>query len=173
MGGMTGCSRSSGPAQVASFHGPFKCSIKANASSSVSGTVGLCRRPAVVEASVDYLFFRASSRDQGASVCSRPETVLGKQYSCGQTVNHGCFRGPVLYAWNPGVARAPYAWPVPSPKRNLKVKIQGCSAENLGEAQSHRKQQIRRKSSAGVGRRSAPWAPPLLSTSVFSHLVQA
>lgn len=57
-------------------------------------------------------------------------------------------------------------------KRSFKVKIQVYTAENLGEAQNHA-EQIRRKGSAlhRVGRSLAPWAPLLLSTSIFSHLV--
>lgn len=103
-------------------------------------------RSAVIEAGLNYLFFWVSSRAKCTSICSMPETmqrrntVVVKQWIT--AASRALFFIPVTWGWLVDYTD------MLSLKRNFKVKIQVCGAENFGEAQNCNKQQIWRKSNA-------------------------
>ena len=73
----------------------FKCAIKGCVNSSLSKTVGMWLRSAVLEASLNYLFFWASSRDKCMSICSMLGTISAqKKYNYHQT--ELLLQGPVF-----------------------------------------------------------------------------
>lgn len=92
---------------------------------------------AVLEASLNYLFFWASSRDKCMSICSMLGTVSAeKKYNYHQRVNYRCFQGPVLYMSNLEVAWGPHRWALT--EKELQVKTQVCNVEDFWLLEKHR-----------------------------------
>ena len=92
---------------------------------------------AVLEASLNYLFFWASSRDKCMSICSMLGTVSAeKKYNYHQTVNYRCFQGSVLYMSNLEVAWGPHRCALT--EKELQVKTQVCNVEDFWLLEKHR-----------------------------------
>ena len=94
-------------------------------------------RSAVLEASLNYLFFWASSRDKCTHICSMLGTISAeKKYSYHPAVNYCCFQGPVFYMSNLEVAWGPQRWALT--EKELQVKTQVCNVEDFWLLEKHR-----------------------------------
>lgn len=113
----------------------FKCAIKGCVNSSLSKTVGMWLRSAVLEASLNYLFFWASSRDKCMSICSMLGTISAeKKYNYHQT--ELLLPGPCFHMSNLEVAWGPHRWALT--EKELQVTTQVCNVEDFGLLEKRR-----------------------------------